>query len=191
MICAAPASTPPCTQLSPMPPTPNTAIEDPASTRARFSTAPTPVMIPQPMSAARSKGTRGSTGMALCSRTSVSSANAEALANWYAGAPRSENGVTSFGLGALRHAGGLPPPARGPDESRPPGPQHDGHRVRDRAVDDALIRVTEAGGANRDPDLAGAGIAHGDVLDDDAPGRAMEKDRPPAGFPMRSTRPAC
>src|SRR5262249_19566441 len=109
MIGAAPASTPPCTQLSPMPPTPKTAIDAPASTRARFSTAPTPVMIPHPIRAARSNGTRGSTGMALCSRTSVSSAKAEALANWYAGVPRIANGVVSFGLGAWRHAVGLPP----------------------------------------------------------------------------------
>ncbi len=65
-----------------MPPRPKTAIAAPASTRARFSTAPTPVMIPQPISAARSNGTRASIAIALCSRTTVRSANAEALANW-------------------------------------------------------------------------------------------------------------
>ena len=82
MIFAAPARTPPCTQLSPMPPRPKTAMDAPTSTRARFSTAPTPVMIPQPMSAAHSKGTRGSTGIALCSRTTVRSVKAETFANW-------------------------------------------------------------------------------------------------------------
>ena len=42
MIFAAPASTPPCTQFSPMPPTPNTAMVAPDSTLARLITAPKP-----------------------------------------------------------------------------------------------------------------------------------------------------
>jgi len=45
-------------------PRPKTAIAAPVSTRARFSTAPTPVMTPQPISAARSNGTRASIGIA-------------------------------------------------------------------------------------------------------------------------------
>ena len=40
----------------PMPPAPKTATVEPGSTFAVFSTAPTPVMTPQPMSAARSSG---------------------------------------------------------------------------------------------------------------------------------------
>src|ERR1051325_1774848 len=51
--------------LSPMPPRPKTAIVAPASSRARFSTAPTPVITPQPISAAQSKGTRRPTARAL------------------------------------------------------------------------------------------------------------------------------
>ena len=87
-----------------MPPRPKTAIVAPVSTFARFTTAPTPVMMPQPMSAARSNGTRGSIGIALCSRTTVRSAKADALANWYAGFPLTVNGCASFGLGAFRHS---------------------------------------------------------------------------------------
>src|SRR5262249_1870926 len=62
--------------------------------------------------------------------------------------------------------------------------------IRDGAVDDALVRVTQAGGANRHPDLARAGIAHGDVVDGDATRWPVEDDRLHAAFPMRSTRPA-
>jgi hypothetical protein len=57
--------------LSPTPPTPHTAIDAPAGTRAVFSTAPTPVITEQPMSAARSSGMAGSMGMAHDSCTTV------------------------------------------------------------------------------------------------------------------------
>jgi hypothetical protein len=86
-----------------MPPTPKTAIVAPGSTCARFSTAPTPVMMPQPIRHARSNGTRGSNGIADCSRTSVSSMNADVFANWNAGFPPTKNGTESFGDGAFRH----------------------------------------------------------------------------------------
>jgi hypothetical protein len=108
MIFAAPAMTPPCTQLRPMPPTPNTAIVAPVSTLARLTTAPKPVMTPQPISAARSNGTRGSIEIAPCSRTTVYSANTEALANWKAGLPATVKGRASFGLGAFLHSVGWP-----------------------------------------------------------------------------------
>ncbi len=104
----APESTPPCTQLRPMPPRPKTAMVAPVSTLARFTTAPKPVMMPQPISAAQSNGTRGSMGMALCSRTTVRSTKQEVLANEYACTPLTVNGLLSFGLGALRHCVGLP-----------------------------------------------------------------------------------
>jgi len=65
-----------------MPPSPKTAIDAPASRRARFKTAPTPVMTPQPISAAQSNGTRASIGIALCSFTTVDSTNVEVFANW-------------------------------------------------------------------------------------------------------------
>ena len=40
----------------PTPPQPNTATVEPGSTRAVFRAAPTPVVTPQPMRAARSNG---------------------------------------------------------------------------------------------------------------------------------------
>jgi hypothetical protein len=84
-------------------------MDDPASTRARFSTAPTPVMIPQPMSAAQWNGTRGSIAIAPCSRTVVAPTKADAFANAYARVPSpSVNGWLSFGFGAFRHSVGRP-----------------------------------------------------------------------------------
>lgn len=79
-IRPAPASTPPWITLSPIPPVPKTAIVLPASTLARFRTAPTPVMMPQPMSAAWGMGMPRGTGIALEARTTVSSAKVEAFA---------------------------------------------------------------------------------------------------------------
>ena len=52
----APANTAPKTMLKPTPPAPKTATDDPASTQAVFSTAPTPVVTAHPMSAAMFSG---------------------------------------------------------------------------------------------------------------------------------------
>ncbi len=49
MIMSAPASRSPWITLSPMPPKPNTAALAPGVTLAVFSTAPMPVVTPQPM----------------------------------------------------------------------------------------------------------------------------------------------
>ena len=46
--------------------------------------------------------------IAPCSRTTVYSANTEALANWKAGTPLIVNGFASFGLGAFLHSVGWP-----------------------------------------------------------------------------------
>lgn len=80
MIRRAPASTPPWMMFNPIPPAPKTAIVRPASTRARFSTAPTPVMMPQPISAACGIGISFGILIALDSRTTVCSAKVEVLA---------------------------------------------------------------------------------------------------------------
>ena len=196
MIFAAPASTPPCTQFSPMPPTPNTAMVAPDSTLARLITAPKPVMMPQPISAARSKGTRGSIGMAPCSRTSVRSVNTEALANWKAGLPPTGEGLRSPS-GSARCGTRVGRPTsqalQRPQCDRvdtitvspsftavTPGPtasidaralvaEHHRRRVRDGAVDDAEVGVAEAGGLERDAHLAGARGAQLDLLDGDGP----------------------
>ena len=60
----------------PTPPQPITATLDPGSTFAVFSTAPTPVRMPQDNSAAISHGTSSSTFMAASAGTTISSANA-------------------------------------------------------------------------------------------------------------------
>ena len=56
MIMPAPAMRAPWITASPTPPAPYTATVAPASTRAVLSTAPTPVVTPQPISAPRSSG---------------------------------------------------------------------------------------------------------------------------------------
>ena len=69
----APASTAPCTTLSPTPPHPKMATDDPFSTLARLTTEPTPVMTAHPMMDAFSSGvssrtlTSWSAGTTLCS----------------------------------------------------------------------------------------------------------------------------
>jgi hypothetical protein len=97
MILEAPASTPPWMMLSPIPPAPNTTIERPVSTLARFSTAPTPVMMPQPISAAWAIGICFGIGIALDDFTTVSWENVELLAKLYAGVPPTVNGVLGRG----------------------------------------------------------------------------------------------
>ena len=56
MTLPAPAMAAPWMQLRPMPPQPITATVEPGSTLAVLNTAPTPVVTPQPISAARSSG---------------------------------------------------------------------------------------------------------------------------------------
>ena len=59
---------------SPTPPAPKTATVEPASIRAVLSTAPTPVVTPQPISAARSSGIVSSIFTRAFSCTSIFSA---------------------------------------------------------------------------------------------------------------------
>src|SRR4051812_9797666 len=93
MILLAPASAAPWMTLRPMPPTPITATLAPSGTRARCSTAPTPVRTPQPTSAAEASGTSGGIGTAWLALTTVRSENTEALAKEYVGWSRQVNGV--------------------------------------------------------------------------------------------------
>ena len=51
----------------PTPPQPKTTTDDPGVTLAQFTAAPTPVVTPQPMRAAISKGT--SSSMAIAARS--------------------------------------------------------------------------------------------------------------------------
>ena len=76
----APAIRRPWITLRPTPPTPNTAAVSPGRTRARLSTAPTPVSTPQPMRQAEVRGTSLGMRTAWTSRTTVVSVNTEAAA---------------------------------------------------------------------------------------------------------------
>ena len=59
MIRPAPAMRAPWTADKPMPPAPKTATVEPGSILAVLNTAPTPVVTPHPISAARSRGLLG------------------------------------------------------------------------------------------------------------------------------------
>ena len=74
MILAAPASAAPMTHESPTPPRPMTATVEPAGTSAVFTTAPTPVETPQPMSAATSGGTPSGIGTTAVAGTTSADA---------------------------------------------------------------------------------------------------------------------
>src|SRR3954466_13217370 len=78
--------------LSPMPPTPMTSTLAPAGTRARCSTAPTPVSTPQPTSDAADIGTSSGIFTAWFALTTVRSEKTDAFAKAYAGSPRQVNG---------------------------------------------------------------------------------------------------
>ena len=74
MIRPAPAMAAPLTADRPTPPQPMMATSMPGSTLAVWKTAPTPVITPQPMSAARSSGMSSRTFTSACSCTSIISA---------------------------------------------------------------------------------------------------------------------
>src|SRR5512138_3740069 len=94
MIGSAATRAPPCTTLSPTPPTPNTAMLAPGDTAAVLMTAPTPVITEQPMSAARSSGISGSIAIADDSATTVVDAYVATWPYWYTGRPsRDSRGV--------------------------------------------------------------------------------------------------
>src|SRR4029077_18323698 len=79
------------------------------------------------------------------------------------------------------------------DYARALVPEDDRNGVGDRAVDDAQIRVAEAGRLDRNPALARSGIADHRLLDRDRTIGAVEDGSLAgpchAGFPMRSTPP--
>ena len=67
MTWPAPAMAAPWMQLSPTPPHPITATVEPGSTLAVLNTAPTPVVTPQPIRAARSSGMSSRIFTSACS----------------------------------------------------------------------------------------------------------------------------
>src|SRR5438093_12606955 len=68
--------------------------------------------------------------------------------------------------------------------------EDDGCGVGDRAIDDAQVRVAEAGGADRDPHLAWTRVADAHLLDGDGLAGGAEDGGPHDGeVPILSTRP--
>lgn len=103
----APAIRAPCTTFSPIPPVPMTTTLSPYPTRARLSTAPTPVSTPHPISAADVSGMSRGIRTACTAFTTVRSAKAELAANWNRGRPARVNGLPGRPM-AFRHIVGLP-----------------------------------------------------------------------------------
>ena len=77
MMRAAPAITAPCTTERPMPPRPKTATVAPGCTFAVFSTAPMPVVMPQPSRQTFSSGASARILASAISGTTVYSAKVE------------------------------------------------------------------------------------------------------------------
>ena len=77
MMRSAPASTAPWITESPIPPRPNTATLEPGSTFAVCSTAPIPVVTPQPSRQIWSSGASARTFASAISGTTVYSANVD------------------------------------------------------------------------------------------------------------------
>ena len=69
----------PCTMFRPTPPQPTTATVSPGRTFAVLSTAPTPVMTAQPISASSISGRSSSTLIAVCAGTTAISANEDVV----------------------------------------------------------------------------------------------------------------
>ncbi len=114
MMRSAPAICAPWITDSPTPPQPKTATEEPGSTRAVLNTAPTPVVTPQPTSAAQSSGIFGSILIRFSAETVAYSAIAPQPEKMPSGSPRASRtrGVPSSGvvsaLPCSRHSTGRP-----------------------------------------------------------------------------------
>ena len=177
--------------LRPTPPTPKTAAVSPGRTRARLSTAPTPVRTPQPMRQADVSGTSFGILTAWTSWTTVDSAKTDAAAKLYAGCPLNVNGVSMLPErpaapgrvpGAARPAGAavgqggdddvvadLDRTDLGADRLDDAGPlvaEDDRRRERDRPVDDRQVGVADPGRPDPHPDLLGPGVADRQLLGD-------------------------
>src|SRR5882762_3757491 len=114
MMRSAPAMRAPWITERPTPPQPNTATLEPGSTLAVLNTAPTPVVTPQPTSAAHSAGILGSVFIKFSADTVAYSAIAPQPEKMLSAAPlpsctRGEpsSGVVSA-LPCSRHSTGRP-----------------------------------------------------------------------------------
>ncbi len=86
---------------------PITTTESPRSTRARLSTAPTPVSTPHPISAAEVSGISSAIFTACTALTTVRSANAEFEAKLNSSVSPRRNGFCGIPI-AFRHIVGRP-----------------------------------------------------------------------------------
>ena len=75
----------PCTADSPTAPQPITSAVSPQRSAAIRVAAPTPVITPQPINAARSNGIAAGTRIAACSGTTAYSAKPPRYINWCTG----------------------------------------------------------------------------------------------------------
>ena len=91
----------PCTTERPIPPRPITRTVAPSSTRAVFSTAPTPVWTAQPITHATSSGVSAGTLIAPVACTTVDSAKAATLSPRKTFVPRRERPVVPSGKVAV------------------------------------------------------------------------------------------
>ena len=82
MIGCAPASAAPITTESPTPPQPITTTDEPGSTWAVLTTAPTPVVTEQPIRQATSNGTLGEMGTTAEAGTTAASAKVPTERYW-------------------------------------------------------------------------------------------------------------
>jgi hypothetical protein len=100
MIRSAPAMRAPWITESPTPPQPNTATDEPGATFAVLKTAPTPVVTPQPTSAAQSSGILGSILIRFSADTVAYSAIEPQPEKMLSGSPRASRtrGVPSSGV---------------------------------------------------------------------------------------------
>ncbi len=199
----APATAAPITHDSPTPPSPMTATVAPAGTAAVLSTAPTPVVTQQPMSAATAGSVPSGTGIAAAAGTTLASAIV-AIAQYEPGAVAERGLAVEQGVPVRRGVGAgphVPAPARathaardeprqrdeladagrrhalpdGLDDARPLVAHDDRRRAIPLAVADMEVGVAHARGEHPHADLARPRLAQLELADDD------RLPRPPRG----------
>ena len=195
MMRPAPAIAAPLIADRPMPPQPITATVSPGSTLAVLNTAPTPVITPQPISAARSSGMSSRIFTTAFSCTSICSAKDDRLMNWWIGSAfsRSRRVVArrqlDLGVGAERRparqallavaaehrqagddvVAGLDVGDVGADLLDDAGrlvAEHGGQRVRVQPLDEVQVGVAQPGAGRAHQHLARSWLAQADILDD-------------------------
>ena len=205
MTRPAPAMAAPWMQLRPTPPQPITATVEPGSTLAVLNTAPTPVVTPQPISAARSRGMSLRIFTSACSWISICSAKrrqVEELVHRRAGvgqprrvagaapgasllvAQRQVAGEAVLAVAAVDRQAGDHVVARlhvadlvadRLDDAGRLVAEHGGQRVGVLALHEVQVGVAQPGRGGADQHLARAGRADLHLVDLEAPGHGLEE----------------